>query len=52
MVLKKAGFPEQEIPEAVRIVLQNLRGQQDKLQNDRGQYTRFIPNRFRCTLEL
>lgn len=35
-IAKKAGFPEQEIPEAVRIVLLESKGQPDKLQNDKG----------------
>ena len=33
---KKAGFPDEVIPEAVRIVLLESKGQPDKLQNDRG----------------
>lgn len=33
---KKAGFPDEVIPEAVRIVLLESKGQPDKLQNDKG----------------
>ena len=33
---KKAGFPDEVIPDAVRIVLLESKGQPDKLQNDKG----------------